>query len=33
VAPSAYNEDDPPGELPGSPLAPRPEAIGFRRAP
>ena len=33
VAPSAYNEDDPPGELPGSPLAPRPEATGFRRAP
>jgi len=30
VAPSAYNEDDPPGSLPGSPLAPRPEATGFR---
>ena len=26
VAPSAYNEDDPPGGLPASPLAPRPEA-------
>ncbi len=24
VAPSAYNEDDPPGSLPGSPLPPRP---------
>ena len=32
VAPSAYNEDDPPGSLPGSPLAPRPEATGFRWA-
>jgi L-alanine-DL-glutamate epimerase-like enolase superfamily enzyme len=32
VAPSAYNEDDPPGGLPASPLAPRPEATGFRRA-
>jgi len=30
VAPSAYNEDDPPGELPASPLAPRPDAFGFR---
>ena len=30
VAPSAYNEDDPTGELPASPLAPRPDAIGFR---
>ncbi len=30
VAPSAHNEDDPPGELPVSPLAPRPEATGFR---
>ncbi len=30
VAPSAYNEDDPPGGLPASPLAPRPEATGFR---
>jgi hypothetical protein len=32
VAPSAYNEDDPPGGLPASPLAPRPEATGFRWA-
>jgi L-alanine-DL-glutamate epimerase-like enolase superfamily enzyme len=32
VAPSAYNEDDPPGSLPASPLAPRPEATGFRWA-
>jgi hypothetical protein len=32
VAPSAYNEDDPQGVLPGSPLAPRPEATGFRWA-
>jgi hypothetical protein len=32
VAPSAYNQDDPPGDLPGSPLAPRPEATGFRWA-
>jgi hypothetical protein len=30
VAPSAYNEDDPTGELPASPLAPRPDALGFR---
>ena len=30
VAPSAYNQDDPVGELPGSPLAPRPAAVGFR---
>jgi hypothetical protein len=30
VAPSAYNEEDPPGGLPPSPLAPRPEATGFR---
>jgi L-alanine-DL-glutamate epimerase-like enolase superfamily enzyme len=30
VAPSAYNEDDPAGELPPSPLAPRPDAVGFR---
>jgi L-alanine-DL-glutamate epimerase-like enolase superfamily enzyme len=30
VAPSAYNEDDPPGSLPGSPLQPRPAATGFR---
>jgi L-alanine-DL-glutamate epimerase-like enolase superfamily enzyme len=32
VAPSAYNEDDAPGGLPESPLAPRPEATGFRWA-
>jgi len=32
VAPSAYNEDDPLGGLPPSPLAPRPEATGFRWA-
>jgi L-alanine-DL-glutamate epimerase-like enolase superfamily enzyme len=32
VAPSAYNEDDPRGDLPSSPLAPRPEATGFRLA-
>ena len=32
VAPSAYNEDDPPGGLPESPLAPRPAATGFRWA-
>jgi hypothetical protein len=30
VAPSAYNEDDPTGELATSPLAPRPDAVGFR---
>jgi hypothetical protein len=30
VAPSAYNQDDPTGELPASPLPPRPEATGFR---
>jgi hypothetical protein len=30
VAPSAYNEDDPAGDLPVSPLTPRPEATGFR---
>ena len=30
VAPSAYNEDDPAAELPASPLAPRPDAVGFR---
>jgi L-alanine-DL-glutamate epimerase-like enolase superfamily enzyme len=30
VAPSAYNEDDPSDELPGSPLEPRPDATGFR---
>jgi hypothetical protein len=28
----AYKEDDPPGGLPASPLAPRPEAIGVRWA-
>jgi hypothetical protein len=32
VAPSAYNEDDPPGALPASPLTPRPESTGFRWA-
>jgi hypothetical protein len=32
VAPSAYNEDDPADGLPASPLAPRPEATGFRWA-
>jgi L-alanine-DL-glutamate epimerase-like enolase superfamily enzyme len=32
VAPSAYNEDDPRGNLPASPLAPCPEATGFRWA-
>ena len=30
VAPSAYNEDDPTVELSASPLAPRPDAVGFR---
>jgi hypothetical protein len=30
VAPSAYNEEDPAGDLPASPLTPRPEATGFR---
>ena len=30
VAPSAYNEDDPHGELPGSPLSPSAAASGFR---
>src|SRR6476469_751540 len=30
VAPSAYNEDDPPGSLPASPLAPSPAPTGFR---
>jgi hypothetical protein len=30
VAPSAYNQEDPPGGLPASPLTPRPEAAGFR---
>jgi L-alanine-DL-glutamate epimerase-like enolase superfamily enzyme len=32
VAPSSYNEDDPSGDLPASPLAPRPDATGFRWA-
>ena len=32
VAPSAYNEDDPAGELPASPLEPRPDPVGFRWA-
>jgi hypothetical protein len=32
VAPSAYNEDDPESALPASPLAPRPDATGFRWA-
>ena len=32
VAPSAYNEDDPSGDLPPSPLAPRPVPAGFRWA-
>ena len=30
VAPSAYNEDDPAGPLPPSPLEPRPAPVGFR---
>jgi hypothetical protein len=30
VAPSAYNEDEPAGALPASPLPPRPAATGFR---
>jgi hypothetical protein len=30
VAPSPYNEDDPAGDLPASPLPPRPETTGFR---
>ena len=30
VAPSAFNRDDPGGELPASPLVPRPAAAGFR---
>ena len=30
VAPSAYNEEDPLGDLPGSPLMPRPETTEFR---
>jgi len=32
VAPSAYNEDDPAGDLPASPLEPRPASTGFRWA-
>jgi hypothetical protein len=30
VAPSAYNQEDPLGDLPASPLAPLPDATGFR---
>ena len=30
VAPTGYNDPDPPAGLPGSPLAPAPAAIGFR---
>jgi L-alanine-DL-glutamate epimerase-like enolase superfamily enzyme len=30
VAPSPYNVDDPPGDLPASPLTPRPDVTGFR---
>jgi hypothetical protein len=33
VAPSAYNEDDPAGPLPGSPLLPSPTATGFGWSP
>jgi hypothetical protein len=32
VAPGAYNEDEPAGALPGSPLPPRPAVTGFRWA-
>jgi hypothetical protein len=32
VAPCAYNEDDPAGNLPASPLAPQPDSTGFRWA-
>ena|SRR5947209_3232083 len=32
IAETLGNEDDPPGGLPASPLAPRPEATGFRWA-
>jgi hypothetical protein len=32
LAPSAYNDEDPPGVLPASPLAPRPADTGFRGA-
>jgi hypothetical protein len=30
VAPSVYNEDEPMGDMPASPLVPRPAAAGFR---
>ncbi len=30
VAPSVYNQENPQGDLPASPLTPRPEATGFR---
>ena len=30
VAPSAYNQVPPPADLPGSPLPPTPDSIGFR---
>ena len=30
VAPSGYNDNDPPPGLPASPLEPAPSAIGFR---
>jgi hypothetical protein len=33
VAPSAYNEENPRGDLPPSPLTPRPETVGFRWTP
>jgi L-alanine-DL-glutamate epimerase-like enolase superfamily enzyme len=32
VAPSAFNVEDPPADLPSSPLPPQPAATGFRRA-
>jgi len=32
VAPSTFNTEDPRGDLPASPLAPRPETTGFRWA-
>ena len=31
TAPAGYNEDTPAPDLPGSPLAARPAAVGFRR--
>ncbi len=31
TAPSGYNVDEPPADLPASPLDPRPAAVGFRR--